>query len=129
MTKTFLLALSLLVSAAWVQAQSHYPPTGSSQTGTTASGQTTLHGCLQATNGSYTLTDATGMTYQLKGDASKLSAHVGHEVQINGSIVPAPSASSPAGASTAGTQQPTLEVQNMKHISTTCKSADKPSKY
>ena len=47
MTKTFLLALSLLVSAAWVQAQSQYPQTqnpqtGSSQAGATASGQTTV---------------------------------------------------------------------------------------
>ena len=117
MTKTFLLALSLLASAAWVQAQSHYPPTGSSQTGTTASGQTTVQGCLRGANGSYTLTDNTGMTYQLQGDNSKLSAHAGHKVQVTGSIAPASSASGPAGASTAGTQQPILEVQNMMHIS------------
>jgi len=128
MTKTLLLTLSLLVSAVWVQAQSHYPPTGS-QTGTTASGQTTVQGCLQGANGSYTLTDNTGMTYQLQGDNSKLRAHVGHEVQVSGSIAPASSASSPAGASTAGTQQVILEVHNMKHISTTCKLAGKPSKY
>src|SRR5215813_11018438 len=47
MTRTLLLALSLLVSVAWVQAQAQYPQTGSSQTGATASGQTTVEGCLQ----------------------------------------------------------------------------------
>jgi hypothetical protein len=39
MTKTLLIALSLLASVAWLQAQSQYPQTGSSQTGATASGK------------------------------------------------------------------------------------------
>ncbi len=129
MTKTLLLALSLLVSAAWVQAQSHYPPTGSSQTGSSASGQTTVQGCLQSSNGGYTLNDDTGITYQLQGDTSKLSGHVGHEVQIIGSITSASATSNPTGASTAGTRQPILDVRTMKHISKPCKSASKSGKY
>jgi hypothetical protein len=127
MTKTFLLALSLLVSAAWVQAQSHYPPTGASQTGTTASGQTTVQGCLQDSNGAYMLTDNTGVTYQLRGDTSKLSAHVGHEVQVTGSMTSG-TASNSTGASMSGTRQPILDIQNLKHMSKTCKSAGNSSK-
>ncbi len=124
MAKTLLLAISLLVSAAWLQAQSQYPQTGSRQTATSASGQTTVQGCLQGSDGNYTLTDKSGTTYQLQGDTSKLSAHVGHEVQITGSTTSASTATSPTTGTPAGaTQQPTLTVQSMKHISKTCKSA------
>jgi len=124
MARTFLLAISLLASAAWLQAQSQYPQTGSSQKGASASGQTTVEGCLRGSDGNYTLTDKSGTTYQLQGDTSKLSAHVGHEVQITGSTTSASSATSPTTGTPAGaTPQPTLTVQNMKHLSKTCKSA------
>ncbi len=131
MSKTLMLALALLLSAAWLQAQEQYPQTGSSQKEATASGQTTVEGCLQGSDGNYTLTDNSGTMYQLKGDTSKLSAHVGHEVQITGTTSGA-SATSPSastgttnpttGTPTTGAQQATLTVQNMKHISKTCKS-------
>ena len=124
MARKLLLALSLLVSAVWLQAQSQYPQTESSQTEASASGQTTVQGCLQGSDGNYTLTDKTGTTYQLQGDTSKLSAHVGHEVQITGSTTAASSTTSPTTGTAAGaTQQSTLTVQKMKHISETCKSA------
>jgi hypothetical protein len=124
MMKTFLFGLILLVAGAWVQAQSQYPQTQSGQTSASASGQTTVQGCLQGSDGNYTLTDDSGTTYQLQGDTSKLSAHVGHEVQITGSTTSASSATSPqTGTPTGATQQPTLTVENMKHISETCKSA------
>jgi Protein of unknown function (DUF5818) len=126
MTKTFLLALSLLVSAAWIQAQSQYPQPGSSQTGAAASGRTTVQGCLQGSDGNYMLTADDGTKYQLQGDTSKLSAHVGHEVQITGSTTSASATTNPTtGTPTSSTQQATLTVRNMKHISKTCKSAGK----
>jgi hypothetical protein len=129
MSKTLMLALSFLLSTALLQAQEQYPPVGSSAT---ASGQTTVQGCLQGSDGNYTLTDNSGTTYTLQGDTSKLSAHVGHEVQITGTTSGASAASPSAGAGTTnpttgtpttGAQQSTLTVQNMKHISKTCKSA------
>ncbi len=132
MSKTLMLALALLFSAAWLQAQEQYPQTGSSQKGATATGQTTVEGCLQGSDGNYTLTDNSGTVYQLQGDTSKLSAHVGHEVQITGTTSGAsatnPSAGTGAtnpttGTPTAGAQQSTLTVQKMKHVSKTCKSA------
>jgi DNA polymerase III alpha subunit len=125
MTKMLTLALVLLVSAAWLQAQEQYPQTGSSQSEATASGQITVQGCLQGSNGNYTLTDNSGTTYQLQGDTSKLSAHIGHEVQITGSTSSSSAASSSTSTAAAGAQQPTLTVQKMKHISETCKSASK----
>src|SRR6266542_6634059 len=132
MSKTLMLALALLLSAAWLKAQEKYTPTGSSEKGASASGQTTVQGCLQGSDGNYTLTDKSGTTYQLQGDTSKLSAHVGHEVEITGTTSGA-SATNPSagtgttnpttGTPTAGAQPSTLTVQNMKHISKTCKSA------
>jgi hypothetical protein len=128
MTKTFLLALSLLVSTAWLCAQSQYPQTGSSQTGTTASEQTTVKGCLQGSNGNYTLMADNGTTYQLQGDTSKLSSHVGHEIQVTGSTMSTAAGSSSTSTQSSGTQQSTLTVQSFKHISKSCTSASK-SKY
>ena len=125
MIKTFVLALSLLGSAAWVSAQSQYPQTGSNQTGTAASTETTVRGCLQGSDGNYSLMADNGTTYRLEGDTSKLSEHVGHEVQIKGS-----SMSESAGTSTqaSGTQQPSLTVESFKHISKTCASGSKSNK-
>jgi len=54
------LVFVLLLSAAWLQAQ-QYPQTGSSQSGSSASAQaSTVQGCLQGSNGNFTLTDNAG---------------------------------------------------------------------
>jgi hypothetical protein len=134
MPTKLMLAAILLLSAAWLQAQ-QYPqagsspssssPTSSSQSDSSQSGSAssqTVEGCLQGSDGNFTLTDKSGMTYQLAGDTSKLTEHVGHEVQIKGSTSGASPAGSSAGA--AGEQQ-TLTVESVKHVSKTCKSASK----
>jgi hypothetical protein len=114
-----MLALALLCSAAWLQAQdSQNPPSGSSKTDA-SSNHVSVEGCLQGSNGSFTITDSAGTTYQLQGDTSKLSKHVGHEVQIMGSTSAGSAASSGSGM---GSQQ-TLTVQKMKHISESCKTS------
>lgn len=124
MLRTLLLGLTLLSSVAWLRAQSEYPQTGSSQTAASASGETKVQGCLEGSDGNYTLTADDGTKYQLQGDTSKLSPHLGHEVQITGSTTSASGGTSPTtGTPTGATQQPTLTIQNMKHISKTCKSA------
>ena len=127
MTRTFLFGLILLATAAWVQAQSQYPQASSSQSEATASGHTTVEGCLQGSGENYTLTDKHGMEYQLQGDTSKLSAHAGHEVQITGTTKAAASNAPGSTMGTAGgTQQAMLMVEKVKHVSETCSSA--PSK-
>jgi len=127
MTKTVMLALALLLSAAWLQAQ-QYPQTGSSQSGNTSSGQaSTIQGCLQSSNGNFTLTDDAGTTYQVQGDTSKLTEHVGHEVQITGTTSSSASGSSSptTGSTPSASQPPTVQLQDVKHISKTCKSTSK----
>ncbi len=133
MARTILLALALLASGAWIQAQAQYGQSSSSQSGTSSSGtssQTKVQGCLQGSNGNYTLTSDTGTTYQLQGDTAKLSKHVGHEVEITGTSSGSSAASSPssgASSSSAGTSgaSQTLDVSNVKHISKTCSNTSK----
>jgi len=113
----FLLTLVLLCSTAWLQAQDQYPqspPTGSSQT-ESGSSRTSIEGCLQGSNGSFTLTDNSGTTYQLQGDTSKLSKHVGHEVQITGSPSKSNAGSSTSETSQGGSQD-AFSVDKVKHI-------------
>lgn len=91
--------------------------------------------------GNFTLTDqASGKTYQLAGDTSKLSEHVGHQVKITGSSSEASAAGTTpsgttgatgaagttgaAGATGAGAQS-TFEVKSVKMISETCPSTSK----
>jgi uncharacterized protein DUF5818 len=80
-----------------------------------------VEGCLQGSDGNFTLTDSSGTTYQLAGDTSKLTEHVGHEVRIKGSTSGA--GSSGAGASASAGGQQTLTVESVKHVAKTCKSA------
>jgi len=129
-------AAVLLLSAAWLQAE-QYPQSGSSPSGgaqasssqgrDSSGSKTTVEGCLAGSDGNFTITDSSGTTYQLQGDTSKLTEHVGHEVQIkgttSGSAGSNPSSGAAAGSS-AGSQQ-TLNVDSVKHMAKTCKSAAK----
>ena len=131
MSKTLMLAAILLLSAAWIQAQEDHskaasnPSAGSPTSASQDQGKSdpsssqTVEGCLQGSNGSFTLTDKSGTTWQLAGDTSKLTEHVGHEVQIKGST----GGASPTGAGAAAGGQQTLTVESVKHVAKTCKSA------
>ena len=120
MTKIVVLAVALLASTAWLQAQ-QYPPDTPKQTG---SSQNKVEGCLQGSDGNFTLTDSSGTTYQLQGDTSKLTEHVGHEVQITGSTSGG-TGDSANSASAGAASQPSLNVKSIKHVSKTCKSTNK----
>src|SRR5262245_9127862 len=68
-----------------------------------------IEGCLNGSAGSFTLTDQTGKSWQLAGDTSKLSDHVGHQVRISGSEAgksggDSSSAASGGASSSAGSQ-------------------------
>ena len=136
-----LLLLFLLLCAVWAFAQA-YPnqnpsssQTGqsssqtsqsSSQSSTSSGNETTVQGCLKGSNGNYTLTDSSGKTYQLTGDTSKLSDHVGHTVEIKGTTSSSSSnagTAGSAGASSSASEQQSLNVTSMKMISETCTSS------
>ena len=129
MYKRLTLAIVLLSSAVWLQAQAGYPQSDASQMGQTAGNaarQTMVQGCLQGSNGAYTLAADNGTTYQLTGDTSMLGEHVGHEVRISGMTASGSgSASAPSAMSPGASQPATLEVKSMKHVSKTCKAMGK----
>ena len=118
MRKLLVLSL-LLLGVSWAAAQNS-PATSPSGSASASSGSQTVEGCLNGSDGKYTLTDKQGQTYDLTGDTSKLAEHVGHEVKITGTQSAANAAPSSAGS------QPsmTLEVSSVKHISKTCKSGN-----
>ncbi len=126
MVKTLMLVLTILFSTAWLMAQDPSAQGSSGKMGTTsASGQTAIEGCLQGSNGSFTLTDKAGTKYQLEGDTAKLSEHVGHEVQITGTTSDAGAAGSSASSTGSQTGEKMLTVEKVKHISKTCKDMGK----
>jgi hypothetical protein len=109
MRKLCLLTAALLLSSAWVVAQStsQSGSYGSSQSGSSGS-EKTIEGCLSGSAGSFTLSDNSGKTYQLEGDTAKLKDEVGHQVRVKGTEAGAsassstPSSSSPSSSSSSG---------------------------
>ena len=118
--KRGLMLAFMLSCGMWVVSQAQSSgSSGSSQTdgGSQTSGQTSggygqtggdqshnrIEGCLMGSSGNYTLMEnKTGATYQLTGDTSKLSQHVGEAVQISGTKGSGSSGSS-SGAASSGT--------------------------
>jgi hypothetical protein len=122
----FTLSLGVLCSA-FALAQDT-ATTGQPATPTdSSSSPSSVQGCLNGSNGNYTLTqDGTGTTYKLMGYESQLKKHVGHEVAITGQA----SGNAATGDSAAGqgqAQPPSdnsngnaIQVTNVKMISKQC---------
>jgi len=108
------------------------PDTTSTQTTTTQTKETStesgtgIEGCLSGSAGNFTLTDQSGKTWQLAGDTSKLSDHVGHQVRLTGTDTSASAAGGPSsgatatGAGAAAGSQSTFNVTKVKMISSSC---------
>jgi hypothetical protein len=126
----------LLLSVVWATAQTTTTTTqapasdptaatASTQSGMTptSAGGDSVQGCLSGADGSYTLTDQTGVSYRLTGDTAKLSEHIGHEVKISGtkSTATATGASDTMGQ-TGGAQQ-AIQVSSVKHVAKTCQTS------
>jgi hypothetical protein len=124
----------MLLGASWVAAQDSSSQTNpnsaspSQSASASSAGETTVQGCLSGSNGSYTISDKSGTTYQLTGDTAKLSEHVGHEVKVTGTPSSASASSAGSGSSTsttgqaAGASQQSLQVSSVKQVSKTCES-------
>lgn len=130
MIKSFVLMLVVLFSVAVLAQQDPQmrsnpnPQAGSKPSDRTESAQV-IQGCLQGSGDNYTITDASGTKYQLQGDTSKLTEHVGHEVQVTGAVnttATSSSSSSPSGSTSSASQQVTIQVQDVKHVASSCKT-------
>jgi hypothetical protein len=125
MRNLLLLVSVLLLSVLWAAAQSYPSQTG--QTASSDSADRTVQGCLNGSGGNYTLTDHEGNSYKLSGEPSKLSEHLGHEIEITGTLASVPES---PGASTAAGSAPgpkggtavVINVTTVKHVSDTCKT-------
>jgi hypothetical protein len=175
MRKALLVSAVLLLGTALMFAQDTNSSSSSSQNGTNASsqsgssgsegqagtttttqqttstrteqttGKNSVQGCLTGSSGNYTLTNAMGMTYQLQGDDSELSANVNKEVEVIGTPSATASASasnSPttdssagsattpetstgsAGSSAHASSTKTMQVTSVQKIADTCSSGN-----
>jgi hypothetical protein len=147
MRKLILVAVTLLCSGLWAFAQSSSSSSTSpadssagqmgstSASSTTSGANTSIDGCLSGASGSYTLKDkASGTTYNLAGDTSKLASHVGEEVRISGSSEASTSASasspsssasstpSSSGSSMSNGSGQSFNVHSVSKVSSTCSS-------
>ena len=84
--------------------------------------RTTVQGCLTRSAEGFTLTDNSGTAYQLAGDTTKLTDHVGHQVEITGTTAVSGEAPGAASAATKDIAPARIEVSNVKHIASTCSS-------
>ena len=117
MRKTWMLTLVLLVSAVCLPAQDE------GKTSSKTSDLTTIEGCLQHSEGQYTLIDDTNTIHHLTGGAKLLTHHIGHQVEITGKPGWRTLDTTPQGGASGAVTQATIEVKSVKHIADTCKSA------
>ncbi|HEY3768388.1 MAG TPA: hypothetical protein VGN44_06930 [Candidatus Angelobacter sp.] len=153
MKKTLLTTAIFMLSAAWAVAQttptqqpvtpgasspsstmpspqSTAPDASSTSTTTTQTTETStgsstaIEGCLSGSSGNFTLTDQSGKAYQLAGDTSKLTEHVGHQIRVMGSSSDSNAASSASGSNAsaggASSGSSTFTVKKVKMISSSC---------
>jgi hypothetical protein len=154
MKKTLLTTAIFMLSAAWAVAQSTpgsqqpvtpgasspsssmpspqstAPDASPSSTTTTQTTETStdsstaIEGCLSGSSGNFTLTDQSGKAYQLAGDTSKLTEHVGHQIRVMGSSSDSSAASSASGSNAsaggASSGSSTFTVKKVKMISSSC---------
>lgn len=95
------------------------PTSQQPETSATSGKGNAIEGCLGGSAGNFTLTDASGTTYQLAGDTSKLSDHVGQQVQIWGDAASSAS-SSATGSTTTSSASQTFNVKRVKMVSSSC---------
>jgi hypothetical protein len=103
-------------------------PTGTSGTaGAAKMGDTKFLLTSVATSGTGTAgtsgTASRANEYRLDADDAKLTPHVGHKVEVSGSLDDAASAAAPpaaAGAATSAANAPKLKVETVKMIASTC---------
>ena len=131
MSKLSLGTAILLLSSAWMIAEISAPstdqnPTGSSQatqqpeksqTATKDKSAQAVEGCLSGGANVFTLTDATGKTYELLGDTSMLNDNVGHKVRLSGQV----DNSGGGGRISAAGPQALFNVKKVESLSPTCK--------
>ena len=123
MYKTVLLTLVLLISVIGLHAQAANPSPDASKTAGKVSDLPTIEGCLQESDGQYTLTEDNGTTHDLAGSTGKLKHQVGHQVEITGKPGTRSYDTTPAGGASSIIVKAIFEVKSVKQLADKCKSA------
>ena len=118
MRKTLMLALLLLLSAAWLQAR----PANPSSDKNNASEPVTIQGCLQNSDNQFTLIESDGTAHTLAGSGKKLSQQVGHEIEVTGKDETRTTDTTPVGGASSVKMITVFQVKTIKQIADTCKS-------
>ncbi|HEY7617409.1 MAG TPA: hypothetical protein VH744_11445, partial [Terriglobales bacterium] len=142
--KRILVLFSAILMTAFLSFAQDTPMSGNtSNQDTMTNSASAISGCLNGSNGQYTLTDEqSGVTYTLSSTKTDLGQHVGHKVQISGqrsSDQGAASTTNPSGtapesttdtqpgtSSTAtgtGSPTPMFEVSDVSMISESCNAS------
>ena len=121
MRKMAILTLAILISAAWVRAQSGNPSSDSGQNSGKTADLTTVQGCLTNPNGRYTLTEDNGTVRLLSGAANKLGHQVNRQIEVSGKTAMKTMDSTLAGAGSSAVEQEVFEVKSVKRIADVCK--------
>jgi hypothetical protein len=93
---------------------------------TSASGKTTVTGCLQKGDeaGEYSITGQDGKTYGLHSKSVDLSKHLGHKVTVTGTLKPESKEHEKSEAKEntqkGGTEAGDIRVSSLKMVSDTC---------
>jgi flavin-binding protein dodecin len=98
-------------------------------TGTASSSRAASAGgylLMNATMGSSAAMAGAGTQYRLDADESKLSPHVGHKVEVTGTIDESSSSAAGSATSTAAMSSPRLKVDSVKMVSSTCVHSAEP---
>src|SRR5512143_410869 len=103
----------------------------SAQSSMGSSSEQKIEGCLSQGANGFTLADASGTSYNLTGDTSKLSSHVGEQVEIKGAPSSgssaassgAASSSAASGASPSSASGQNFEVKSVKKIAKSCSTS------
>jgi hypothetical protein len=94
---------------------------GSMDHGSSAKGEKKMKGCIMSEGGQYTLQDKHGKSTPLSGQ--DLSAHVGHEVTVHGTMGSGGSSDTTAASSGSMGGGKTFNVTNVDMISESCTSS------
>lgn len=123
MTKTTMLCLAILICALWLQARPANQGASASKTAEVAPGPAMLEGCLQKSQGEYTITDKDGMSHHLSEGSKLLKSYVGHEVQLTGVPSTRTIDTTPPGGASSAIERPVFKVKTVKDVAVTCQSS------
>jgi len=102
-------------------------PTGTSGTAGSASAETKFQLTNAATSptspqsaGGASTSASTAKTYRLDADDAKLTPHVGHKVEISGTLDSAGASETPSASASSSANMPKLKVDTVKMVAANC---------